>query len=201
MEQKKKKREEEEENSVATLYPFLTNYSAQILHIMAATLFHARPVLAAASSSGFRESGLQSLRCLESDDAPSPIVAIRSSGLSLESIIGYCDGDNNVDTASEPVIHSLVTEEYLEMLVAMSNERFTVNDNRKERLFTALRDMCSPGRGRLPKHPDWEDPEERRRRKVAEGLLRKRHLLENRESTGSSGIDVEEGPGAIDGLP
>ncbi|BAE62745.1 unnamed protein product [Aspergillus oryzae RIB40] len=84
---------------------------------MAATLQHAHPVLSAASSSGFRESGLQSLRCLEGDEGPSPIVAVRSAGLSLESVIGYCeDSDADDETATgEPGIRSLVTEEYLQI--------------------------------------------------------------------------------------
>jgi tRNA wybutosine-synthesizing protein 3 len=136
----------------------------QILHIMAATLEHARPVLAAASSAGFRESGLQSLRCLDAAgehrhqgaDA-SPIVAVRSSGLFLESIIGYtcCPDDDEVDDsiAHDPVsptaIHCLVTEEYLRLLVSIANERFTTNSERIGRFRTHLLSSfadISPGR-------------------------------------------------------
>lgn len=144
---------------------------------MSATLHHAQPVLSAASSSGFRESGLQSLNCLnDSADGPSPIVAVRTSGLSLESIIGYCeedDGDSN-----EPVIRSLVSEEYLQMLVAISNERFGVNTERKERFRTQLLDLCSKsqekGKG---KKAGWEDAEARRERKRAAGLKRREEML------------------------
>ena len=136
----------------------------QILHIMAATLKHARPVLAAASSAGFRESGLQSLRCLDAAgehrrqgaDA-SPIVAVRSSGLFLESIIGYtcCPDDDEDDDsiAHNPVsptaIHCLVTEEYLRLLVSIANERFTTNSERIGRFRTHLLSSfagISPGR-------------------------------------------------------
>lgn len=159
---------------------------------MTATLQHAHPVLSAASSSGFRESGLQSLRCLEDSEGVNPIVAVRSSGLSLESVIGYCD-DNDDDDEEEPVIRSLVTEEYLEMLIAISNERFSINAGRKERFRSTLLEMCSPeqvARGAKTKGkskpPGWEDPEARRERKRAEGLMRKK-LLESQANTSDKG--------------
>ncbi|KAB8199570.1 Methyltransferase TYW3 [Aspergillus parasiticus SU-1] len=158
------------------------HFEPLILHIMAATLQHAHPVLSAASSSGFRESGLQSLRCLEGDEGPSPIVAVRSAGLSLESVIGYCeDGDADDETATgEPVIRSLVTEEYLQMLVAISNERFSINTERKERFRENLLDLCSANRGpktnKKTKPPGWEDAQTRRERMKAEGLMRKKLL-------------------------
>lgn len=155
---------------------------------MAATLKHAQPILAAASSAGFRESGLQSLRCLDddTDDETSPIiVAVRSSGLSLESIVGYYDGE---DGSGEPVIRSLVTEEYLRMLVGIANERFEVNAERVERFRTKLMELISvpqvaefgskgKGKGKVKSRPaGWEDPEARRERKRAEGLRRKEEL-------------------------
>lgn len=151
---------------------------------MAATLQHAHPVLSAAATSGFRESGLQSLRCLEGENGPSPVVAVRSAGLSLESVIGYCEfSDEEDDTSSkEPVIRSLVTEEYLQMLVAISNERFSINAERKERFRTSLLNLCSrkqySGSRTKPKaKPEgWEDPAARRERKRAEGLMRKKVL-------------------------
>ena len=61
---------------------------------MAATLKHAQPVLAAASAAGFRESGLQSLKNLDDADA-FPIVAVRTSGLALESIIGIRESNGD----------------------------------------------------------------------------------------------------------
>lgn len=155
---------------------------------MAATLHHAHPVLSAASASGFRESGLQSLRCLDAEGGPSPIVAVRSAGLALESVIGYAD-DSDEDVAdNEPVIRSLVTEEYLQMLVAMSNERFSINTERKERFRSRMLDLCAAAQSRSAKtkgkakgSADWEDPETRRERKRAEGLLRKRQLEEQKK--------------------
>ncbi|PYI03018.1 hypothetical protein BO78DRAFT_422050 [Aspergillus sclerotiicarbonarius CBS 121057] len=173
------------------------SFEPMILHIMTATLHHAHPVLSAASTSGFRESGLQSLRCLEADDndGPSPIVAVRSAGLSLESVIGYCEESDDDNDDQEPVIHSLVTEEFLEMLVAISNERFSVNSERKERFRANLLDLCSPDRALgaktkgKAKPPGWEDPEKRRERMRAEGLLRKQ-LMESQKKEKDVDLDL-----------
>lgn len=168
---------------------------------MTATLTHAQPVLSAASASGFRESGLQSLRCLEGSDGSSPIVAVRSSGLSLESVIGYCD--DNETSANEPIVHSLVTEEYLEMLVALSNERFAVNTDRKERFRASLIQACSPNQSEDPakgkskaKASGWEDPRARRERKRAEGLMRQK-LLESQKVSEASAEDVSISIGGL----
>jgi tRNA wybutosine-synthesizing protein 3 len=167
---------------------------------MTATLHHAYPVLAAASSAGFRESGLQSLRCLEishnsssahdssSTDAAShsPIVAVRSSGLALESIIGYCEHSNG---NPDPIMRSLVQEEYLKMLVALANERFEVNKERVERFRTKLLDLyatastAGPNTMHGKKHLGWEEPQARRERKRIEGLKRQAEMAHQRAST------------------
>ncbi|KAL6239571.1 hypothetical protein BDW75DRAFT_121747 [Aspergillus navahoensis] len=170
------------------------HFEPMILHIMAATLHHAQPVLSAASSSGFRESGLQGLRCLvEGDKGPSPVVAVRSAGLALESVIGYYEDNSDV-------IRSLVSEEYLQMLVMMSNERFSVNSERKERFRTALLNDCSPEtpnganfKGKTK--PGWEDPQKRRERMRAEGLARKKLLKSQAMATQANGqvlVDADE---------
>ncbi|KAH1487669.1 hypothetical protein LV164_005265 [Aspergillus fumigatus] len=176
------------------------HYDPMILHIMAATLHHAHPVLSAAATSGFRESGLQSLRCLEGENGPSPIVAVRSAGLSLESVIGYCESSDEEDdtTSKEPVIRSLVTEEYLQMLVAISNERFLINAERKERFRTSLLKLCSteqlcgPKTRSKAKHEGWEDPAARRERKRTEGLMRKKFLETQTKSADHSSTGTYE---------
>lgn len=173
---------------------------------MAATLYHAHPVLAAASHAGFRESGLQSLRCLEvlhssgpdqygstsssTDHAShSPIVAVRSAGLALESVIGYCEDSND---GSEPLMRSLVTEEYLRMLVALANERFEVNKERVERFRFRLLDLYGTGPNTAPsaahrkKPSDWEDPRVRKERKRLEGLKRQAEKAQQKESESKS---------------
>lgn len=159
---------------------------------MAATLHQAQPVLAVAAASGFRESGLQGLRCLEGEEGPSPVVAVRSSGLSLESVIGYYDDDGS---AAEPVVRSLVTEEYLEMLVKMANERFAINADRRERFRVGLLQSCSPGQmsssGKGKGKPaDWEDPTVRKERMRSEGLMRKR-LLDSQKAPEPAGQDLK----------
>ncbi|KAJ5825255.1 hypothetical protein N7474_002393 [Penicillium riverlandense] len=174
------------------------SFEPLILHVMTATLSHAQPVLSAATSSGFRESGLQSLRCLEGDDGPSPVVAVRSAGMSLESVIGYCDNDNdnNNDNDSdeddhEPIVRSLVSEEYLAMLVAMSNERFGVNSERRERFRGALISAFSgEDANKGKKAAQWEDPDVRKERKRAEGLARKKFLEEQKHK--AAGMQTRE---------
>lgn len=162
---------------------------------MTATLHQAQPVLAVAAASGFRESGLQGLRCLEGEEGPSPIVAVRSSGLSLESVIGYFDDGD--DSTAEPVVRSLVTEEYLEMLVMMANERFAVNADRRERFRVGLLQSWSPdqsqfsGKGKSrEKLADWEDSMVRKERMRAEGLMRKK-LLDSQKASEPAGWDLE----------
>ncbi|KAM5444546.1 putative tRNA(Phe) 7-[(3-amino-3-carboxypropyl)-4-demethylwyosine(37)-N(4)] [Microsporum audouinii] len=141
-------------------------FEPMILHIMAASLKDAQPVLAAASNAGFRESGLQGLRCLEEQDA-CPIVAVRSSGLGLESIIGYVEDDGSPELSAR----SLVTEDYLQLLVQISNERFKTNSERTERFRVRLLDLTGARNLNNPKAL-WEDPNARRERKRAEGLER-----------------------------
>ncbi|KAL2820018.1 methyltransferase TYW3-domain-containing protein [Aspergillus granulosus] len=175
------------------------HFEPMILHIMTATLRHAQPVLSAASSSGFRESGLQSLRCLDGGEGPSPIVAVRSAGLALESVIGYCEYDGNGnDDEGHGVIRSLVTEEYLQLLVSMSNERFLTNTERKKRFRAALLNACSmdqPSETKgKSKPPGWEDAETRRERKRAEGLAKKKLLeQQTKQANGKSGFEDQEG--------
>jgi tRNA wybutosine-synthesizing protein 3 len=56
---------------------------------MTASLHHAQPIVAAAINAGFRESGVQSLKNL-SDGNVFPMVAVRSAGLRVESLVGVC---------------------------------------------------------------------------------------------------------------
>ena len=94
---------------------------------MAASLHHAQPVLAAAINAGFRESGVQSLKNLADHNA-FPMVAVRSSGLSLSSLIGFADDD-----ASDGEARAMVSEEYLHTLLDIANARFEANKERATR--------------------------------------------------------------------
>lgn len=126
---------------------------------MCASLHHAQPILAAAINAGFRESGVQSLKNL--DDANAfPMVAIRSSGLAFESIVGsQFEGDENNDE-----VYSVVAENYLQILIQIANERFKTNTERIKRFEEDL------FRREAPPSAVWEDSKTRQARKRAEGL-------------------------------
>jgi tRNA wybutosine-synthesizing protein 3 len=127
---------------------------------------------------GFRESGAVSL--LESTaktghvEPATPMVAIRSMGLSFESLVGEMDGLGRK--------RSLVSNEYLRMLVAIANERFVENRKRIGRFLDALRieiggagEVLEEGRG------GRSEKELRRESKRAEGLSRQAEARKGRE--------------------
>ncbi|PGH08646.1 tRNA wybutosine-synthesizing protein 3 [Blastomyces parvus] len=171
------------------------HFEPMILHIMASSLKHAQPVLAAATTAGFRESGIQSLRCLDDTEAY-PIVAVRSSGLALESIIGIHQQSIG-NESEEDIVRSLVSEDYLRMLLAAANERFKTNAERRERFWAKLQEVCKEHPGNISsKRPDWEDPGVRKERKRAEGLKRKAAMEAKAAQSGlDTSVDImgEEG--------
>ncbi|MCJ1469920.1 hypothetical protein MMC07_008564 [Pseudocyphellaria aurata] len=141
-------------------------FEPMILHIMAASLHHAQEILSAAITAGFRESGVQSLKNLE-DPNSFPMVAVRTSGVALSSLIGYMhDGEN------EEEIQSIVDEEYLEILLSVANERFVQNSERIQRFSDNLFRRANEV---------WEDKSVRQARKRAEGLEQQQILRENKE--------------------
>ncbi|PGH03818.1 hypothetical protein AJ80_08631 [Polytolypa hystricis UAMH7299] len=177
------------------------HFEPMILHIMASSLQYAQPVLAAATSAGFRESGIQSLRCL-SDAEACPIVAVRSSGLAFQSIVGYQQvirspspetPDTTTTTTTTIVTKSLVSEDYLRMLVSAANVRFGTNFERKERFRRKLLELCSgtlsAGGSSSSRREGWEDPQARKERKRAEGLLRSKVAKEAAAKVEQSEID------------
>jgi tRNA wybutosine-synthesizing protein 3 len=100
-----------------------------------------------------------------------PIVAVRSTGYSFDSIIGYQD-DNGRNVP-------LVDERYLRILLAIANDRFRINIERIARFRNALTGVFKPsasGAGASSK-PGWEDADTRRQRKREEGLARRQALL------------------------
>lgn len=120
---------------------------------------------------GFRESGALNLVSATSDP-PSPMVAVRSQGMSLESIIGCAIPSATALNETEEVC--TVPESNLRVLVALSNERFQENTRRIERFRTLLREgLRKQAEGGVKKGKDgevWEDADARRERKKAEGL-------------------------------
>ncbi|KAI4284890.1 MAG: hypothetical protein L6R38_001099, partial [Xanthoria sp. 2 TBL-2021] len=179
-------------------------FEPMILHIATASLSHAVPILSAAISAGFRESGVQSLKNLTYPNAI-PMVAVRSAGLAFESVIGVVRGrsvlppgtlrsDEDGQRQGEDIIEALVSEEYLEMLVGIANERFEANTERIRRFEAVVF-------GGMEKKilNDWEDKQTRQERKKAEGLKRREdmkanHNLRDSVDGDNDDPDVELGP-------
>jgi tRNA wybutosine-synthesizing protein 3 len=124
---------------------------------------------------GFRETGAVSLLKRQPEEEAMPMVAVRSMGLSFESLVG-------AETCG--VRRLIVTPEYLRTLVKIANERFVENQKRIARFSAALEAAFSP-----PKSKEgWEDAQARRERKRQEGLRRREELRrdENRPADESS---------------
>lgn len=137
----------------------------QILHVLTASPEHAQLILKCGLQAGFRESGAINLIPARGEEAATPIVAIRSMGLSLESLIGAQTG---------AAVESTVSSEYLRTLMGISNERFAENTKRIQRFRAAMSEAMEPARKK--DGTEWEDAEARRQRKKAEGLRRKAEL-------------------------
>ena len=108
-----------------------------------------------------------------------PLVAVRSTGLALDSIIGYLQEHNGMDPQTS--MQSMVSEGYLQTLVALGNERFIENAKRTEHFRKNLLRLCDPstardgGNERLSSSA-WEEGATRRERKRAEGLQKQQEL-------------------------
>ncbi len=169
-----------------------------ILHILSSTISDAQKVLSAAQQAGFRESGATSLpsdpnpESLIHDQegkkarAASPImVAIRSTGLALDCIIGVAtaapalnhyhnNGNDDAASREEPVLQILVTEQHLRLLVSIANDRFKTNTERTERLRNLLKKEFAGEVCRKADDGVWEDVCARRERKRREGSRQQR---------------------------
>lgn len=142
---------------------------------MTASLKHAQRVLSAAINAGFRESGVQSLRNLDDKEA-CPMVAVRTSGLALESVIGYLEDGQDVNA-----VRCVVSEGYLRMIVGLANQRFEANATRilrfREHLLHQGSNETPRARGEV-----WEDANVRRERKRSEGLQKSKEMHDQKRS-------------------
>ena len=132
---------------------------------------------------GFRESGALNLISTTSD-VPTPMVAVRSQGMSLESIIGCAIGTEEVCT---------VPEANLQDLVNLANERFVENTRRIERFRSLLKGGLEKGDGGVKRGKDgeiWEDAEARRERKKAEGLRLREEVRRQKEALARANSEV-----------
>ena len=100
------------------------------------------------------------------------MVAVRSSGLALSSLIGFLSTDGD----GEETVRSMVDEKHLRLLLELGNARFEANAERIRRFEANLFEAreCRGGR--------WEDASERRERKRAEGLRERERI--QRENAG-----------------
>lgn len=155
--------------------------STQILHVLTASLHHAQLILSCGLQAGFRESGaINLLPPSSSSTAATPIVAIRSMGLGLQSLIGR---------ETNGIKHCTVSGDYLKALIKIANERFGENARRIERFRRLLvgafgmagedgedniQGTLAGGAARRVREGGgaWEDAEVRRERKRLEGLAR-----------------------------
>ncbi|KAI9804919.1 MAG: hypothetical protein M1833_006222 [Piccolia ochrophora] len=175
-------------------------FEPMILHILSASLQHAQKVLTAALTSGFRESGAVNVTPGQGHTAM-PMIAVRSAGLALESIIG---GTSQIVGENHTRPGSMVSERYLHMLTSMANRRMKENTSRLQRFHAALRELCSPTESHdaAPSHAlscrgtpsdtrDWEDANDRRERLKAEGLRRKLELRKQPKLTDDLPVDQD----------
>jgi tRNA wybutosine-synthesizing protein 3 len=123
-----------------------------------------------------------------------PMVAVRSTGYSFDSIVGYHDEDNrNIP---------LVDEIYLRTLVDIANDRFRINAERIARFQKALVDISSPAvllKGQSSK-PEWEDADVRRQRKREEGLARQQALQASGPVSHDVAQDAQNDVDSADGV-
>ncbi|KAK3396061.1 methyltransferase TYW3-domain-containing protein [Sordaria brevicollis] len=188
--------EEEEQPEQERLIHF--KFEPMILHILTTSPSHAHLAIQSGMTSGFRETGAVSIlprlpahsssssssttsQAPSADtNTPNPIVAIRSMGLSFESLIGVQRGSHR---------QSLVTPEYLSLLVKIANERFEENKKRIARFREALRlAFGAEGSGaateenkKVGDSGEWEDAEARKQRKREEGLARREEVRKRKE--------------------
>ncbi|KAK0308443.1 hypothetical protein LTR01_005070 [Friedmanniomyces endolithicus] len=123
-------------------------FEPMILHILTASPKAAQHAATAALTAGFRESGITGILPSASNHPATPMVAVRSSGLVFDCIIGYSTNislsepdSSNVSTGGEaprPKIVPMVSEGYLRTLLGIANQRFKTNEERRERFRKAL---------------------------------------------------------------
>ncbi|KAG5979628.1 hypothetical protein E4U55_004932 [Claviceps digitariae] len=136
-------------------------FEPMILHILTASPSHAQALLQAALQAGFRESGALNIAA-QANSSATPMVAIRSMGLSFESLIGYEANGRR---------YQLVTGPYLQALMVIARERFAENAKRIARFRRGFSVMSMRQDGR-----HWEDGRARRERMREEGLRRREAL-------------------------
>ncbi|KAG5914756.1 hypothetical protein E4U61_005367 [Claviceps capensis] len=148
-------------------------FEPMILHILTASPSHAQALLQAALQAGFRESGALNI-IPQTDSSTTPMVAVRSMGLSFESLIGF-------ESSRSGARHALVTVPHLRLLMGIARERFAENSKRIERFRGAFANRVLESREKRTNSDgrEWEDAAARRERMREEGLRRREALRED----------------------
>jgi len=122
--------------------------------------------LAAAQVAGFRESGISGLGKEVVGQISPVMVAVRSNGLTFDSIVGYTTDGHSVIL--------LVNQGYLNLLAQLANSRFAENVSRTERFRSALRERFTRDtKSSSRDEAIWEPAGVRAARMRSEGLLKR----------------------------
>ncbi|KXJ94124.1 methyltransferase TYW3-domain-containing protein [Microdochium bolleyi] len=157
-------------------------FEPMILHVLTASPEHAQLLLRCGLQAGFRESGAINITSSPGESV-TPMVAIRSMGLLLESLVGEQLGGQR---------HCSVTLAYMRRLLDISNQRFEENTKRIARFRAAVLEATT--KPTKKDGTEWEDAEARRARKREEGLRRREELAEQqrqRQDSQAAGNDGE----------
>lgn len=133
----------------------LYKFEPLILHVKCRDLFTAQELYKTAMNCGFRESGINN----------NNIVAIRIS-IKLDVPIGFMDHLNIIVN---------VNENYLQFLTKLSIDRFTENFKKLNQLEEAIQNM------EFKREPVKETKEQRRDRKMREGMARREEVREMKQ--------------------
>lgn len=119
------------------------------------------------------------------------MVAVRSTGLSTDSPIGYLDQDYE-----EKTLALSVSEAYVQSLVSMANEKFSTNTERTEQFRKTLLKNFAPSSSAAS---NWEPADVRKARKREEGLRRQAEARSKQsESTPLTAVDFNIDGSALD---
>ena len=180
-------------------------YPQQILHVLAASLEHAQLLLRCGLQAGFRESGAINVASADGavGEPATPMVAIRTAGLALESLIGFGSSTHNDDDDDDEggvvVVYRTVPAAHLRTLLRVANERFVANAERIAR-FRALLLSSSEEGVKKQRGPKWEDAVARRERLRAEGLRRREEIRRQRGDEEARAVEEDDNDGAGAGL-
>lgn len=130
----------------------LYKFEPLILHVKCRDLATANRLYSTAMGCGFRESGIGS----------NNIVGIRTL-IKLDVPIGFLRGAGDAEE-----LVSFVSEDYLQVLTKLSHDRFKENFRKLDGIFRAIEQMDT-----VPAKVSVETKEERKERKIREGMARR----------------------------